>query len=375
MGTTDPGKLMSLAMDAARRGTGYVSPNPRVGCVIALGSHVVSVGWHAQFGGPHAEVMALEGLSSELIPGELTLYVTLEPCSHHGKTPPCTDAIVNAGIRNVVIGCIDPNPLVAGRGIDMLKSAGCHVIVGVMEDECKELVRYYSRFITTGRPYTILKIAQSLDGCVSSSATERTTLTSGAAQAQAHALRAECDAILSGAGTVNTDKPMLTVRLQDGRTPHRLILGIPDFDKASPLTSTLHIAPITAFIGKDLATGIVKPFLQAGWQIVELEEDNLGECSIATVLHYAGSVMKLTSILCEAGPRVVYSLLRDNLVDELWIYTAPVFLGNGLGWRGEPTGNSDIIEGKWKVTDTCTVGPDVRTILRKTIDIIDSDKE
>ena len=300
------------ALELAKRGYGYVSPNPLVGCVIANEGNVVSTGWHAAYGGPHAEASALQQLSPSLPRTNLTLYVTLEPCNHQGKQPPCTHAILNSGISSVVIGMHDPNPNVSGRGAEFLRAHGLTVVMAsnAIANACRWLNRSWSYAVTHNRPYVIAKVAQSSDGYMAPSNHSTLRLTGNETQKVVHELRSQVDAVLVGMGTVRADDPKLTVRDVVGRNPKRIVVGnktdLPpnSFIASTPTTPTFFIEHDTS-----LPDGLIG-------------------------LYHEHSIQ---SILCEAGPTVTNALLTLDLVNELRVHTSAHPLGNGLSWNGVPS--------------------------------------
>src|SRR6266404_412699 len=218
-------RLMRAALREARRGLGLTSPNPAVGAALVLDGEIVARGHHRRAGAPHAEVECLARFGRK-IPKRAILYVTLEPCSTTGRTGPCTNAIIEAGVKNLVVGTLDPNPKHAGRGIDRLKKAGVAVRVGVLSEECCALNESYNKWIETGLPFVIAKCGMSLDGRLTASPPESRWLTSPASRKDAHRLRAQVDAVLVGAETVRADNPRLTARGQPGaRQPKRIVLS------------------------------------------------------------------------------------------------------------------------------------------------------
>ncbi|NBV87537.1 MAG: bifunctional diaminohydroxyphosphoribosylaminopyrimidine deaminase/5-amino-6-(5-phosphoribosylamino)uracil reductase RibD, partial [Verrucomicrobia bacterium] len=205
-------RFMRAALQEARKGYGATSPNPAVGCVIVREGRVIARGWHRRAGQPHAEIEALKALPDPAMARGATLYVTLEPCSTHGRTPPCTEALLAAGIQRVVVGATDPHPAHCGRGLEILRAGGLQVSHGVLQGECAHLNRAFFKWITTGRPWVLAKAGLSLDGRITRPLGEGQWLTGPAARRDAHRLRAAADAILVGAGTVRSDDPSLTVR-------------------------------------------------------------------------------------------------------------------------------------------------------------------
>ena len=300
---------MRAALHEARRGLGRTSPNPAVGAVVVSpGGEVLARGWHHAAGQPHAEIEALRALPDPARARGATLYVTLEPCSTHGRTPPCTDAILRAGLARVVVGATDPNPAHAGRGLDVLRAAGVEVRAGVLGDECAALNRPFNRWIVTGRPWVIAKAALSLDGRLARPAGEGQWLTGPAARAHAHRrLRARVDAILVGAGTVRTDDPALTVRsgvVRGGapaRQPWRVVLTRSgDLPAGARLFTDAHRDRTLVLRGRSLGEVL----------------DDLGQ-------------RQVTSLLVEGGAETLASFFDAELVDEVRFYLAPLLTGDG----------------------------------------------
>ncbi|MEO8400117.1 MAG: bifunctional diaminohydroxyphosphoribosylaminopyrimidine deaminase/5-amino-6-(5-phosphoribosylamino)uracil reductase RibD, partial [Ignavibacteriaceae bacterium] len=213
---------IKLAIEIAKKGMGNVSPNPLVGCVIIKNDRIIGAGYHQKFGESHAEINAINN-SKENLEGS-TLYINLEPCSHYGKTPPCVDKILEAKIKKVVIGTLDMNPLVSGNGVKKLKSVGIDVKVGVLENECINLNKFFFKFITKKTPYVTLKAAQTLDGKIADKSGESKWISSLSSRRFVHEFRSKYDAVLVGTKTIIKDNPSLTVRLIEGRNPKRIII-------------------------------------------------------------------------------------------------------------------------------------------------------
>lgn len=321
---------MRAALALAKRGLGNVWPNPAVGCVIVTGDRVVGRGWTQPGGRPHAETEALAMAGAAARGG--TAYVTLEPCSHHGKTPPCAEALVAAGIRRVVVAIEDPDPRVAGRGIALLRAAGLSVVTGVMAVEATELNAGFLSKITRGRPLVTVKLATSLDGRIATHGGESRWITGEAARQAGHLLRAETDAIMVGSGTVLADDPELTCRLPGlgERSPVRIVV---DGRLRLPLTSKLVSS------ANDVATWVLtlegaeetrrEAYEEAGVDVVELPGNDQGIDmeSALTVLAESG----ITRVLVEGGAHLAATLLRYDLVDRLvWFRAACVMGGDGL---------------------------------------------
>lgn len=236
--------LIKETIKLARKGLGKVSPNPMVGAVIVKDGKIISRGYHRAFGENHAEINAIKRAREDI--KNSTLYVNLEPCCIYGKTPPCTEAIISSGIKKVVIGDLDPNPDVNGKGIRILKKYGISVVKGVLQEECRKLNKVFYKYMTTGMPFVFVKIAQTVDGKISEKTGKATSITSPESKRFVHKLRSECDAVLIGKNTAEVDDPLLTVRLFDGRSPRRILLD-----------ENLEINPQLRLLNKPLAIGFI----------------------------------------------------------------------------------------------------------------------
>lgn len=289
---------MRTALREACRGLGHTSPNPAVGAILVINRKVVAKGHHKRAGGPHAEIECLRNFKKP-VPKNGILYVTLEPCSTQGQTGPCTDAIVAAGVRQVVIGAIDPNPRHAGRGIDQLKKAGLDVRSGVLANECSALNEAFNKWIQTGRPFVIAKCGMSLDGRLSTAPRETQWITSSASRRHAQQLRAQVDAILIGAGTLRTDDPRLTARTRGAKQPWRIVLSRSGaLPRRARLFTDRFAARTIVHRGKDL----------------EAVLRELGE-------------REITSVLIEGGGEILGQALDQRLVDKVQLYLGPVLTG------------------------------------------------
>jgi len=355
--------MMARALRLAERGLFTTQPNPRVGCVMARGEEIIGEGWHQRAGEPHAEVFALRA-AGERARGA-TAYVTLEPCSHHGRTPPCADALVEAGIARVVFASEDPNPKVAGAGIRRLREAGIAVEAGLMRDAARELNRgFFSRF-ERGRPWVRVKLAMSLDGRTALANGESKWITGESARADVQRWRARSSAILTGAGTARADDPRLTVRLSDGTAfvaPLRVILDARLdalalhanlLDGSSP-TLVLH-AP-----GADVQDG-----RHAGVELAEVplaaHERGLDLDAVLRLLAARG----INELQVEAGPTLCGALLAADLVDELLLYVAPTLLGDSARPLLALSPLQSMADRRdWHVVDRRMLGQDQRILLR-----------
>lgn len=350
---------MAHALRLAERGLFTTQPNPRVGCVIAHDSEVVGEGWHQRAGEPHAEVFALRQ-AGERARGA-TAYVTLEPCAHHGRTPPCANALVNAGISRVVIAVQDPFPQVAGRGVELLRAAGVAVDVGLMHDAARELnIGFFSR-VERGRPWVRVKLAMSLDGRTALADGESKWITGEAARADVQRWRARSSAILTGSGTVLADDPRLTVRLPEGEgftPPLRVVL-----DRGLRLPEGRHV-----FDGSAPTL-----LLHASSAAPDQRHQRIECASVAA----QGDVLDLSAVLAlladrgcnevhvEAGPTLCGALFAAGLVDELLLYVAPLLLGDSAQPLLHLPALTDMA-GRWRLrtVDQRMLGDDIRLRLR-----------
>ena len=313
-------------MALAQQGLGWVSPNPLVGCVIVKNGQVIGEGFHRQVGQSHAEVEALRACTAD--PRGATLYVNLEPCAHHGRTPPCTHAIIAAGIARVVVGMRDPNPVAAG-GLDKLRQAGVRVTVGVREAECRELNHVFLHLATTGRPYVAAKVAVSRDYKIAAAPGERTRITGDAAQGFVHELRQRYDAILVGAGTVLADNPDLGVRHYPGprpRDPRRIILD--STLRTNPSARVYRDANVLLATTRNADPKRREAFARAGVEVLTTHAV-AGRVDLSAVLDELAR-RQITSVLVEGGREVFDSFHTAGLIQRWY-----VLMGTGhLGDRG-----------------------------------------
>ena len=326
-------KYMQLALTLAARGRGHVEPNPMVGAIIVRNHKIVGRGWHRQFGGPHAEIEALRQAGAQA--KNATVYVTLEPCCHTGKTGPCTDALIKAGFKRVVAAMTDPYPQVHGRGFARLRRAGVEVRVGVGQPQARQLNLPFIKRITTGLPYVIAKWAQTLDGCVADRHNHSRWISSTASRQQVHLMRGRVDAIMVGIGTARADDPILTARLPRGQKPPRIATRVLiDRDCRLPFTSqlvrTAALAPVLLVHGKTLNTAARarrQRLVQCGLNFLAVDADSHGRLNLRRLLDQLGQE-GMTNVLVEGGPRLLASLLADHLCDEIHAYIAPIILGD-----------------------------------------------
>ncbi len=316
--------FMREALRIAENARGRTSPNPMVGAVIVRDGRIIAEGWHREAGTSHAEIHAL-AMAGELARGSV-LYVTLEPCAHYGRTGPCAKAVAEAGISRVVIGMEDPNPLVSGKGIAILKDAGIEVKCGVLECECRRLNRTFLKWITTGYPFVAMKTAMTLDGKIATSTGKSKWITGEASRRRVHEIRDHFDGILVGIGTVISDNPSLTTRLPDGsgKNPVRIIV---DSMGRIPLESVI--------LNDKLAPVIIAVTEMAPGERIKALRKKEAEVLIAgkgprvdfPVLMKQLGERELLSILVEGGGNVNFSLLKDGLVDQVYAFIAPKLVG------------------------------------------------
>jgi diaminohydroxyphosphoribosylaminopyrimidine deaminase/5-amino-6-(5-phosphoribosylamino)uracil reductase len=324
-------RFMARALALAERARGLTSPNPLVGSLVVVDDRVVGEGFHRVAGEPHAEIEALSAAGARATGA--TLYVTLEPCSHHGRTPPCAPAVIAAGIRRVVVAISDPNPLVAGRGLAMLRSAGIEVTVGVCTVDAERQNRTWLTAMRQGRPHVTLKAAMTLDGRIADVHGSSQWITGQAARREAHRLRAESDAIVVGAETALRDDPRLTVRLDPPwpREPLRVVL---DARARTPVAAQVITAgtPGRAVIATstDAPAERVNRLVQAGASVVRLPSRD-GKVQVKALLEDLFA-REVRSVLVEGGAEVHGSFLDAGLVDRVAIFVAPLLLGG----RGAP---------------------------------------
>jgi len=326
----DDETLMRRALDLAERGRGLVSPNPLVGAVLVRDGRVVGEGWHEGPGTAHAEAMAVARAGEDA--RGATLVVTLEPCDHHGRTPPCTEALIAAGVAEVVAAAGDPNPVVDGRGFARLREAGVEVRTGVLEREAERQNAAFRRHVVTGLPFVTLKMAATLDGKVAARDGSSRWITGEAARADVHRLRADSDAIVVGAGTALADDPALTVRDPDyrGRPVLRVVV-----DAAGRVPGTGRLfsdeAPTLVATSDDADPGAVDAWRAAGAEVVAFPRAP-GGVPLAELMAHLGK-RDVQSVLLEGGPTLAFSAARDGVVDRLVLFWAPKLLG-GSGAPG-----------------------------------------
>ena len=323
---------MQYSLGLASRGAGHVAPNPMVGAVVVVEDRIIGEGWHQQFGGAHAEVNALNAVKPEdvhLLP-QATLFVTLEPCNHFGKTPPCTEKIIASGVKKVVIGSLDPNPLVAGKGVERLRDTGIEVFTGVLETECRHLNRFFFTFHEKKRPYITLKWAQSADGFIAGEGGKPIHFTNAACDQLVHKLRAEHMGILVGGNTVITDNPRLTTRLWPGKNPTRIIID------------TKNNLPTDAHIFNDEAPTVIFNFLENKTvnqhTYIQIPATNYLP-ALLTQLHH----LQINSVLVEGGTKTLQQFIDERMYDEIIYFESKQPIQKGI--------KGPVVEGSFTTTE------------------------
>jgi len=344
---------LQKALELASAGCGYVSPNPLVGAVVVKDGEIVGTGYHREFGGDHAEVEALRE-AGHLGRGA-TLYCNLEPCSHFGKTPPCVNRVIDAGIARVVIGTLDPNPLVNGRGVKILREHGITVETSLLAEACYELNAVFFKFITRRLPFVTLKLAQSLDGKIAAANGASKWISNESARRLVHRWRWQNDAILVGIGTVLADDPQLTVREESGPQPRRIIV---DTNLRLPLTAQVltdaHVNKTIVAIGEDCREREKMAEIEnRGGRVWPIRFTTAGSLDLRHLCERLAQE-NIAAVLVEGGRRIFSSLLEAQLADELKCFIAPTLLGDGIpAFQDLPIGSMEeaitLAKIKWKI--------------------------
>jgi diaminohydroxyphosphoribosylaminopyrimidine deaminase/5-amino-6-(5-phosphoribosylamino)uracil reductase len=322
---------MREALRLARKGRGRTSPNPVVGAVIVRKGRVIATGYHRKPGSNHAEIDALAKIGGKVRKGD-TLYLTLEPCHHHGRTPPCTEAILGSGLRRVVVGMKDPNPNVTGGGCEFLARKGVEVKVGILESECRRLNEFFLKFVTTGRPFVIAKSALTMDGWTATSTGHSEWITNERSRQFVHRLRDEVDALMVGIGTVLADDPSLNTRLENrkGKDPVRIIvdthLRIPDNARVLNIDSP---SMTVVVVGDDVPAKRLESIQKEGVSTL-LCPKKAGRMDLAALMDLLGK-RSITSLLLEGGSTLMGTMIRERLIDKFYIFKAPKILGGSDG--------------------------------------------
>ncbi len=347
----DDESVMRRALLIARQGRGCAEPNPLVGAVIVDEQRrFISEGWHAEFGSDHAEIVAIQ--AAPMTAGT-RLFVTLEPCSHHGQTPPCADAVIAAGFTEVVIGCRDPAPHVSGRGISRLQEFDISVVTGVCGAEACQLIAPFSMLQLNRRPWIHAKWAMTLDGRIAASSGHSKWITSELSRRETHRLRGVMDAIITGAGTIRSDDPELTARPAGPRVPTRIVLdsGGNSIHAELRLIATLAVAPVLVCLADDQTAGTVKRLGSLGAEVLQLPRTRHGQLCMHSLLQELGR-RNMTNVLVEAGAGVLGAFFDAQLMDEVHAFIAPKLIG-GAGALS-PIGGTGL--------KTVPVLPDLETV-------------
>ncbi len=335
-------RFMRRALALARKGLGRTSPNPAVGAVIVKDGEVVAAGYHHAAGKPHAEIEALQKAGRNAVKG--TMYVTLEPCNHYGRTPPCTRAIVESGLRCVVVGMKDPNPNVAGGGCEMLRKSGIEVREGILEMECRKLNEAFTKYISTGTPMVTAKTAMTLDGFTATSTGDSKWITGENSRRLVHRMRDGSDAIMVGVGTVIADNPRLTVRAvrRTVPQPYRIVV---DTHLKTPRDAAVVACgdPERTIIavGKHVPASRLEQYLGTGVHLLECPEvpEGIDMGALLGIL----AAREIVSVLVEGGAGLLGTMLRERLIDKIHVFRAPLLLGGSDGVpMASGSGPSDI---------------------------------
>lgn len=351
---------MERALALAARGRGTTTPNPMVGAVIVKDGRIIGEGYHIRAGEGHAEVNAFKNATEDVTGA--TMYVTLEPCSHYGKTPPCADKIVEKKIGRVVVGALDPNPLVAGRGIEKIRNAGIPVVTGVLAEQSIALNEVFMKYIVTKRPFVVLKAAMSLDGKIATADGESQWISCETSREEVHRLRHELTGIMAGIGTVLADDPMLNCRIPGGKQPVRIIvdshLSIPENSK---LVGSAREFPLVV-VSVEKADAAKKARLEAmGAKVIEVPANPDGHVDLNVLMERLGE-MKIDSILLEGGGRLAEGALQAGIVDKVQFYIAPMLIG-GEGAKTPVEGRGiKALSQAWHISDwkAETIGDDLK---------------
>lgn len=363
-------QFMSLALAEAQKSLYLSNPNPRVGCVIVKDGQVIGRGYTQRVGGPHAEVQALADANAHGFKTEgSTVYVTLEPCNHIGKTPPCVDALITAKPATVIVAMSDPNPLVAGKGLERLRAAGMDVRCGLLEAEAEALNPGFITRMTRGLPWVRMKIASTLDGKTALPSGQSQWITGPVARADGHHWRAQACAILTGVGTVKEDNPTLNVRdVKTERQPWKIIV---DSKLETPLDANVlknvkqsGVILVCASLDSEENKGKAKAFESLGVKVISMANAH-GKVDLPKLFTYLAKEHYLNEIHIEAGFKLNGSLLREDCVDELLLYYAPFLMGEGIGMANISPLTALADRQDWQFIDQGMFGPDLRVRLQK----------
>lgn len=351
---------MERALALAAKGRGTTTPNPMVGAVIVKDGRVIGEGYHIRAGEGHAEVNAFKNATEDVTGA--TMYVTLEPCSHYGKTPPCADKIIEKGIGRVVVGALDPNPLVAGRGIEKIRNAGIPVVTGVLAEKSIQLNEVFMKYIVTKRPFVLLKAAMSLDGKIATAAGESQWISCEASREEVHRLRHELTGIMAGIGTVLADDPMLNCRIEGGKQPIRIILDSHlEIPESSRLVASAGEYPLIVATLEESRPEKKEHLKTLGVQILEIPADENGHVNLDILMDRLGE-MKIDSILLEGGGRLAEGALRAGIVDKVQFYIAPMLIGGEQAKTPVEGQGIDALKDAWHLTGLQSeiIGDDIK---------------
>ncbi|TET37749.1 MAG: bifunctional diaminohydroxyphosphoribosylaminopyrimidine deaminase/5-amino-6-(5-phosphoribosylamino)uracil reductase RibD [Planctomycetota bacterium] len=316
-------QFMVRALELAIRGRGRVEPNPMVGCVIERDGRIIAEGYHEKYGGPHAEEVALSRCQD---PGGARMFITLEPCSHTGKRPPCTKAVIDAGITEVHIATLDPFLMVSGRGVKELEQAGIQCLVGVNAEDAKRLNAPYFKRVIRGMPYVTLKWAMTLDGKIATRTGESKWISGEKARERVHVMRNRVDAVVVGIGTVLADDPLLTCRVEGGRNPRRCIIDpLAQLSLDSHIVKTAKEVPTFLVVGKTAAAARLDKLQETGITLLKMQLKD-GHVDLEGLLRYLAQ-KEFTNVLVEGGGNIAASMLTEKLVDKVVVFIAPKVVG------------------------------------------------
>ena len=348
---------MSRALELARQGCGKVSPNPMVGCVLVRDGEIIGEGYHSEFGGPHAEVMAYKNAVKD--PVDATVYITLEPCTFHGKTPACVQFLIENSVSEVYISMLDPNPKVNGMGVRLLENSGINVYTGILSEETKWLNRGYVKIMKHGIPWVIAKAAQSANGYLGIDSSTQTFITGNESKKHSHNLRAYSDSILVGRQTALIDDPQLNVREVPGVNPKRIIL---DTNRKLPLTLNV--------FRDNLANTIVlcsnarfERSRTSYCDYIPVDENEIGELDLSSILKTLAKE-GINSVLVEGGAKLLKSFYTSDLIDEIYLYTSP----NKL--KEASLRNPIIISDEWDIIESNSLGEDSVLIAKRKVECL-----
>ncbi|QWD78235.1 bifunctional diaminohydroxyphosphoribosylaminopyrimidine deaminase/5-amino-6-(5-phosphoribosylamino)uracil reductase RibD [Polynucleobacter sp. MWH-Svant-W18] len=363
-------QFMSEALAEAQKALYLSNPNPRVGCLIVKDGQVIGRGFTQKVGEAHAEVQALADAQSQGVdPAGSTVYVTLEPCNHTGRTPPCVDALIAAKPAKVIVAMSDPNPLVAGKGLERLRASGIEVHCGLLESEAQALNRGFISRMTRGLPWVRMKIAASLDGKTALPDGKSQWITGPLARADGHHWRAQACAIITGVGTVKEDDPSLNIReVVTARQPVRIIidskLETPSNSKILNNLDQSKVLIVCANLDSTERRDKAKAFTDRGIEVIAMT-NAFGKVDLPKLFSYLAKEREMNEIHIESGFKLNGSMLRENCVDELLLYYAPFFMGEGIGMANVVPPSTLDLSKDWEVLDQRLFGPDLRLRLIK----------